>query len=215
MKKFATPFGIGEFSIQTAFCVLLFPVYFLAAQNTKNYRLEIGSQTKIIIEATDFNQVEVQEHPVDSLFVFWQSDGEYAPYLNLQLTSEAEAIRIKGSKSLWFPDYDDKLSAHKVIAQKLLVYLPAGLNLEIVADKARVDVGGRYRQVNVRTTTGDIRLWPFTGHAELFSYQGDLSIDTGNAQILCECPLKWIDQQAEFTIQLKTVNGKTKALNNK
>lgn len=184
-------------------------------QNTKTYRLSGHLLEKIIVEASDFIQVEVYTHQKDSVFVYWESDGEYAPYLDLQLIQKNQSFKISGYKSLWFPDYDDKLSAHKIIAQSLQLYMPAGRSLEVYTDKAAIEITGAYQSVSAQNISGNIRLLSFTGNAQILSFTGDIEIDVKQANITCDCPLAKTETGALYTVKLKTEHGQTKTVKNK
>lgn len=210
MFAFSSTFGRVLF-----FCCCLFAVLTVFGQNTKAYRLPAHPGEKIIVEAPDFNYVIIRVHQKDSVFVFWESDGEYARFLNLQVTQEVNNLKISGRKTLWFPDYDDKLSAHKVIAQKLNLWVPENMTIEVYTDHASTEISGSYQWVFVRNSNGDIRLSRFTGNADLVTFEGDIEIDVSKAAIICNCPIAKADRLAPYTIKLKTTHGKTKSLNNK
>lgn len=170
---------------------------------------------KIIVEAPDFIQVEVHTQQTDSVLVYWESDGEYAPYLDLQLIQENRSLKISGYKSLWFPDYDDKLSAHKIIAQSLQLYMPAGRTLEVYTDKAEIEIIGTYFSAKAQNISGKIRLSKFSGNADIMSFKGDIEIEAHRANIICDCPLNKTETGALYTVKLQTEHGKTKSVKNK
>lgn len=184
-------------------------------QNTKTYRLPGHLLEKIIVEAPDFIQVEVHTQQTDSVFVYWESDGEYAAFLDLQLVEQDNYLKISGHKQLWFPDYDDKLSAHKIIVQNLRIWLPVGKVVEVYADKAALELTGAYQSVSAQNISGNIKLMEFSGNADLVSFKGNIEVNVHHTNIICDCPLAKTETGALYTVKLKTEHGQTKAVKNK
>ncbi|MDT8414951.1 MAG: hypothetical protein RQ735_06195 [Flavobacteriaceae bacterium] len=148
----------------------------------------------------------------DSLFVEVEGAGEYANFYQLQINREANEFIFHLAKRLWTPDYDDKLSAHKVNSQKIIVILPEAMHLRMISKQSHVNVSGKFANLQLILGYGHASLISFFGNATVQTYSGNIRLDTNLAQIEVDASPENVQREAIVTgpnkIRLKTASGK-------
>ncbi|PKP39927.1 MAG: hypothetical protein CVT96_11375, partial [Bacteroidetes bacterium HGW-Bacteroidetes-13] len=104
----------------------------------------------------------------DTLSIKMFQDGEYAPYLQLKIVREKDELSVYNQKNLSFPDFDDKLSAHKIISQEAFISLPNKMIVYFESNTSNLNTTGKFEQLTAQLLNGDVNLNAFDGNAKVY-----------------------------------------------
>jgi hypothetical protein len=189
-----------------------FFITFTAVSQQAAYRLSVRPDDKIFLNFDEATETVISTQKGDSLFVAVEGAGEYASFYQLQIKREANQIEFHLTKRVWTPDYDDKLSAHKVNSQKVIITLPEDMNLRMTSRQSHVNVSGKFANLQLTLGYGHASLVPFLGNATVQTYSGNITLVTNWAQISVDASPENVQRDSIVTgpnmIKLKTAAGK-------
>ena len=162
-------------------------------QNTRTQTVTAEALKKVFIETTVTSDIVVNTTSQRNVVVTVNSYGELQNQstIILQFKNQAE-LHIKEIPS--YPEFgnDDKLGAHKVYSNKILLQLPEGLEVVLQSQFAEyISLSGNYKTFSTSVTSGFIKLQNITG---------DIIVQTRTGTIEAEIP----DLQNEFGAKQNT-----------
>ena len=110
----------------------------------------------------------------DTLSIKMFQDGEYAPYLQLKIVREKDELSVYNQKNLSFPNFDDKLSAHKIISQEAFISLPNKMIVYFESNTSNLNTTGKFEQLTAQLLNGDVNLNAFDGNAKVYCANGNI-----------------------------------------
>lgn len=153
------------------------------AQKETTQVLEAGNINTIILSSDEIYRVAIKTAPVHSITIRSKADGEYFNDISLESEIRQNTLFLKSRFREILQSGFDKLSAHKVFAMELELEIPEEMTLEIKSNVASVFMKGDYEQVLIQLKTGSAFLKDFIGDAIINTYDGNIELDTENAQV--------------------------------
>ncbi len=138
------------------------------------------------------------------------SEGEYQDYILIKTTRTQKALTIKDDLQPFSTNYNDKLSAHKVMAVQIDLQIPSHINVTIKSSIASLKIRGAYKNLFVELNSGDCILDHFVGNATVNTLGGDIKVSTKNAQVNTSTKSGKMDVQKTFgthKINLSSISG--------
>ncbi len=93
--------------------------------------------------------ISVSSHKYPIIEVNYQKEGEYQSIFLLRGEIQKSSFYLQEYKSLNLIEHLDKLSVHKVIANKIEIKIPLGLNLNMNIKDAQLNCSGVFESLNV------------------------------------------------------------------
>ncbi len=160
------------------------------------YRLLIGclfvcslygqNQHKLLWEAVAFdlislelpfaNTIVVSTSHDNSIALAYQTEGEYKNHLVLRSFQKGTTLHLVEQKGPSFNAFHDKLSAHKVWASTLKLFLPERFNLQLEAQNARLDIQGNFSTLSLQLYEGEIILKGQEIHGDITTNKADVTL---------------------------------------
>ncbi len=134
-------------------------IAFLAAtglQGQKRVRRTFLDPTveSVVIDGSQCYQLSLETADTREVLVEAEMDGEYQNEVLVFAETLGNTLRIGTGLSPSFQMPNDKLGAHKVLAVKLRVVLPAHQRVSFAAGNCRVETRGTYRDLKIHITGG-------------------------------------------------------------
>ena len=186
------------------------------------FRNEIYSQSTVdkTIDATELHQLEID---LDNTFqieivnnhknqiVFSAiAEGEFEDKLLINAERNNTTLIIKEAQQPFVRDYNDKLSAHKVHAIKVIIEIPDNLEVFINSRNASISVSGNYKLLVAELFSGDCKLHSFMGNATINTINGNIEVQTLDAVVSAISKLGEVHKEhlgGTHVINLNSVRG--------
>ena len=137
---------------------LLYLVFFwsslLQGQQLSSKNIAVNPQKKLNIDLTYVAHFEIDTHEEGLIQTELTAEGEYSDMFNLSILESEESYDISLSKNPLYANFNDKLSAHKVLAITLKISVPSKMTLDIDGLNSIVYTKGDYRELNVFLNEG-------------------------------------------------------------
>ena len=168
-------------------CLLLFCNLSLFAQKeiTHNFTIDNDVHT-LFFNLNDVFQVTIHTIQQQHIKITARSEGEYANYFVLDEIQEGETFTITGDISFIFPDFQDKLSAHKVHAISVDVWLPKNLQVVLQSDIANVSISGNFESFRADLSSGNCFLTQISGKITASSVSGNIVLYANAGNLITE-----------------------------
>jgi hypothetical protein len=112
----------------------------------------------ICLELPFANTVVVSTTLDNTIALEYQTEGEYKNHLVLRTFQVGKTLQVVEQKGPSFNAFNDKLSAHKVWASTLKLFLPDHFNLQLEAQNSRLDIQGNFNALKLQLYEGDIMI---------------------------------------------------------
>lgn len=156
------------------FLLWLAGLFTLQAQTRINHLESLEGIKTIRFFLDEVTNAKIQTTAKDTLSVKMFQDGEYAPYLQLKIVREKDELNVYNQKNLIFPNYDDKLSAHKIIVQEAIIELPENINVYFESNTSNLSTSGKFESLTAQLLNGDANLYAFVGNAKIYCANGNI-----------------------------------------
>ncbi len=158
------------------------------AQTQINHLESLEGIKSIRFILDEMTNTHIQTTAGDTLSIKMFQDGEYAPYLQLKIVREKDELSVYNQKNLSFPDFDDKLSAHKIISQEAFISLPNKMAVYFESNTSNLTSTGKFEQLTAQLLNGDVNLNAFDGNAKVFCANGNIHLFISSGLIQAESP---------------------------
>ncbi len=101
-------------------------------------------------------------------------EGEYYRDVNVITATKNKKLQLSCELSEDFVLPNDKLSAHKVFAITMNVYIPKQLNVQLEGDETQVYVQGNYKKIWALLISGNYTLNELEGEAIIQTKKGNI-----------------------------------------
>lgn len=114
------------------------------------------------------------------------SEGEYANHFIITEKHTNNTLNFEGKIAFTFPNYQDKLSAHKIHAIVVDVWVPEKLNIIIQTDIGNIFASGKHETLLIETVSGDSYLTNVSGAIKVNALSGNISlaVDSGLVSVI-------------------------------
>ena len=130
----------------------------LYGQNQHKLLWEADPFDLICLELPFANTVVVSTTLDNTIALEYQTEGEYKNHLVLRTFQVGKTLQVVEQKGPSFNAFNDKLSAHKVWASTLKLFLPDHFNLQLEAQNSRLDIQGNFNALKLQLYEGDIMI---------------------------------------------------------
>ena len=140
-----------------------------------------------------------------------RSEGEYANHFVIRELRNANEMSFIGDIAFTFPNYQDKLSAHKVHAINIDIQVPSSLNVYVRSDIGNLFITGNYKNFLADLQSGDCNLNAVSGQLKIQTVGGDINARVKKAKVTAQSKLGRITREkvtiGPSVIDLKTLKG--------
>ncbi len=181
------------------------------SQNTVLKTVSTIGVNKIDFDIDKVFDLQLTTSQTDQIQVEVQTEGEHSDQLVVSANQHGDVITISVDYHGAFKQFNDKLSAHKVISAKMIVIIPEKKQVQITSDIANTQVKGRFDNLIVDLRGGNFVGRDFYGDATVNTYNGKIALETNFAQIVAKSTTGKIVRQnvvpGPSIISLRSVNG--------
>lgn len=170
-------------------------------QNVTHVYFSLGDVFTIKLHTTEEHQIRIQT----------SSEGEYASHFVITEKHINSTLNFEGKIAFTFPNHQDKLSAHKLHAIVVNIWVPENLNIVIQTDIGNVSASGKHESLLIETVSGDSYLAQLSGLIKVDTLSGDISLAADKGLVSTTTNSGKIDAVSlppgESTFELKTNKG--------
>ena len=130
----------------------------LYGQNQHKLFWEAAGFDLIALELPFANTVVVSTSLDNSIALDYQTEGEYKNHLVMQSFQMGKSLQLVEQKGPSFNAFHDKLSAHKVWASTLKLFLPEHFKLQLKVQNARLEINGNFSNLSLKLHEGEVIL---------------------------------------------------------
>ena len=160
---------------------LLYLVFFwsslLQGQQLSSKNIAVNPQKKLNIDLTYVAHFEIDTHQEGFIQTELTAEGEYSDMFNLAILESEESYDISLSKNPLYANFNDKLSAHKVLAITLRISVPSKIALDIDGLNSIVYTKGDYRELNVFLNEGVCHLHHNSIKSKIITAKADMYLE--------------------------------------
>lgn len=152
-------------------------------QSRANKTIDASNCEKIVVDGTNISKIDLQTSGENMIKIYWRSDGEYKNKIICTVKAEESVVYINSIIDEISRKFNDKLSAHKVLAASLILEVPKNLKLEIRSDISNVSVEGSFSSFLCELKSGAV---DFSGTSKIGiinTNAGSIVITTLNASV--------------------------------
>ncbi|WP_109302207.1 hypothetical protein [Aquimarina sp. AU474] len=153
----------------------------ILGQSTFDRSIDASGLNEIIIILDNTFQVEITNTQENKIIYNAVSEGEYQDHVLIKTARTQKTLTIKDDLQPFSIDYNDKLSAHKVMAVKIVIQIPSHIGVTIKSNIATLTAKGTYKNLFVELNSGDCIIDHFMGNATINTLTGDIKLSTKNA----------------------------------
>ena len=130
----------------------------LYGQNQHKLFWEAAGFDLIALELPFANTIVVSTSLDNSIALDYQTEGEYKNHLVMQSFQMGKSLQLVEQKGPSFNAFHDKLSAHKVWASTLKLFLPEHFKLQLKVQNARLEINGNFSNLSLKLHEGEVIL---------------------------------------------------------
>lgn len=136
-------------------CLFLGKLY---GQNQHQLLWEAPAFDQIKLELPFANTIVVSTSLDNNIVLEYQTEGEYKNHLIIRSFQIGKSLHLVEQKGPSFNAFHDKLSAHKVWASTLKLFLPEYYKLQLKAQNARLEIKGNFNNLSLNLHEGEVVL---------------------------------------------------------
>lgn len=136
-------------------CLFLGKLY---GQNQHQLLWEAAAFDQIKLELPFANTVVVSTSLDNNITLEYQTEGEYKNHLVMRSFQIGKSLQLIEQKGPSFNAFHDKLSAHKVWASTLKLFLPEYFKLQLEAQNTRLEINGNFSDLSLKLHEGELIL---------------------------------------------------------
>jgi hypothetical protein len=174
------------------FKVLLWCTFFLGfsafGQVQWNKTLNELDLKGITIDMRFIHGLTLSTHRSKDVLLNTQSEGEYQLQYVVVTQYDNHWLTVYPQRAPSFKSYNDKLSAHKVIAMNLEIRVPEYIKVEIEANQGNLNVSGLYRELYIQIDEGSLKMSHIAEQSTIKTKGASvyLNIDSGTVETKSE-----------------------------
>ncbi len=134
-------------------CLLISNLY---GQNQHKLLWEAAGFDLVTLELPFANTVVVSTSLDNTIALDYQTEGEYKNHLVMRSFQMGKSLQLVEQKGPSFNAFHDKLSAHKVWASTLTLFLPEYFKLQLEAQNARLEINGNFSNLSLKLNEGEV-----------------------------------------------------------
>jgi len=193
-------------------CILMLFCATVFAQKEISHTFFIDQGVRVLyFNLNNVFQIKVHTVATHQVKISAQSEGEYANYFVLTEQKKGNMFVISGNITFTFPNFQDKLSAHKMHAISVEIWVPRNLQIVLHSDVANVKASGNYNSFYADLASGNCFLTNIQGRISASSVFGDIFLFANTGNLITETNLGVVSkvklEKGKSTYLLKTNKG--------
>ena len=165
---------------------LLFFSAGISAQKRIHKTLKNPRTSWVHIDAENCFLLKLANSDSEEVIVEARIDGEYQEFTQVEMEQEGSTLTIRPGFRPDFRHPNDKLSAHKVISNFLVVFVPKYTNVKIYGLHTQVDVRGIYSQTEIILDDGQCSMNLVAEKLHAVTQSGDIYFESKGARVKAE-----------------------------
>ncbi len=157
----------------------------IVAQKRISQTYSIDSVSELFVNSDEVFEISVSAMDTEVITIHTIIDGETFASTLLNIKTEDNILEITTGKTPDYIPFNDKLSAHKVIAIELEIIIPKNLDLSIYSKLAAVKTNGQLGQVRIDLGRGYFigEEFRFRESAIINTLSGDITLSIEKAKV--------------------------------
>ncbi|MDG1760817.1 MAG: hypothetical protein P8L72_04660 [Flavobacteriaceae bacterium] len=155
------------------FCVGMFAC-FVSGQHRVEKTFSSAGIGNVEIVGNEVFSIEIGNSDSQEIKLISRSEGEYADAIKLHTDITQNTLKIQAAVRDGFRVPNDKLSAHKVFATQLTLFLPANLRVRVESHLSNVKIKGTFPFLSALLYEGNCYFEKFKGKATITSNKGSI-----------------------------------------
>ena len=141
------------------------------------------------INGKDCFKVSLKTHATPVIRIEASLEGEYAKDLAIKMEEDGANIFISAAFLPSFSDFNDKLSAHKVISIELKITLPEFMKVSFYSTNTNLIATGSYNSLGIQLDDGKCTLSNITHSINVKTQRGEIRLQqvAGTIKAKSEC----------------------------
>lgn len=176
--------------------------------NCQSININANLAYQLILTSAQSNTVEVCA----------SIEGEYEPYLSLQLQEQDQTLNICPSFLPSFEHPNDKLSAHKVTSVSLQIQVPRQVNVNVTGEDTAVKVNGFFKQLHITLNNGSCNLSAVYGKVKVYTKKGNIKVAKYHGGLIATSTYGKVvmpkNTEQNFNYNLQSTQGNITVLSN-
>jgi hypothetical protein len=191
--------------------LILFSSFCFSQKQTESLFDIDSSIDNLVIDLNNVFSVKLIATDSKQIIIKTKSEGEYANHFILSKKLRKNTVFISGNIGFSFPDFKDKLSAHKVHSIEVELIIPDHLMTSISSDIGNVSAEGNYKSLSINLLSGNCYLDNIYGNIIIKTINGDINLKAKKGVIKATSSLGVITKQeiplGISNFSLKTTKG--------
>lgn len=157
----------------------------VVAQKRLSQTYDAAPIKELYINSYEIFQIKITAVETDQITVHTIIDGETFASTLLNSNIEQGVLKITTGKTPDYEPFNDKLSAHKVMAIELEITVPKDINLSVFSTLASLDTNGSFGQVRIDLGRGHFKGegFRFRESATINTISGSIEVGINQARI--------------------------------
>jgi hypothetical protein len=155
-------------------CLLLFVNATVVAQKITQRTLAIDNVEEVRINTEKIFQLNIYSTHQKNITVETRMEGEYYRDVKVATATKNKQLQLSCELVEGFQMPNDKLSAHKVFAITMNIYIPKQLKVQLEGDETQVYVRGSYKKFWAVLLTGNYTLEDLVGEVKIQTKKGNI-----------------------------------------
>ena len=123
------------------------------------------------------NSIEVIGESRTTIVAEYLAEGEYQNDLRLNAEIQKEQLILTEQLSPSFNPYNDKLSAHKVMASTLKLKVPEKIALSLAVENAQTQLTGKIKQLELKQNEGNVLMKNAAIEGQVWANKANIQLD--------------------------------------
>lgn len=197
----------------TASILLLLITISTMAQKRLSQTYDASGIEELYINSNEIFQINISAIETEQITINTVIDGEVFASTLLNSVIEQKTLKITTGNTPDYVPFNDKLSAHKVIAITLEVSIPLGTDLSIYSTLANVATDGSFGEVRVDLDRGRFvgTTFRFRESANINTLDGSITLHTAQARLSVQSRRGTIEIPDKMTagpvLNVKSIDG--------
>ncbi len=192
--------------------LLLFLLFCFQAHAQSSFDRTIASNgfEEVVITLHNTFQIEITSAETSDITYNAISEGEYQDHLLIRSTIKEKKLYLQDDVQPFSQHHNDKLSAHKVYAVKVVLQIPSHLKVTVKSNTASLKIDGGFKNLFAEFSAGNCILEAYQGHATINTIAGDITLTTKNATVKAATKTGKIRSQniyGPYKINLTSISG--------
>lgn len=201
------------------YIILVLSVLQLSAQKTINQTIDNPEVKTIFISDDNVFKINIKTTSDHTIKLRSRIEGEYTKDIIVSTEAKNDTLFISSSFQPFYKEYNDKLSAHKVLSVEIDVWVPKQFSFYAKSAMASANIEGDYKSLTLELPQGNTVISNFRGNATVNSINGNIIIETNYATVKAHSKTGIVNKEelvlGKNQIAINTINGNISVIKTK